>query len=244
MYSSLHPSTQKVLDYLEEQRRRNRTPTMQEVADNLGLNRLDVINRVLHLRRIGFLKWQQRSEPSKHPGPEKKIEKVELEPVRDYTVFDKRKTPLSAVRDLLELENFEGKIWDPARGRGDMSALLKAKFGKRFRATDILSGDDFLASTQRVDTIITHPPLRLSKEFAVKALELANKKVALWLGLNFLEDARQLGELGKALKAVHIPKVKEPRRSILASAPLIELPRMAWFVWDKDHDGAARVNWM
>jgi DNA-binding Lrp family transcriptional regulator len=244
----LHPATQKVLDYLQDQKRRNRKPTMQEVADKLGLRRIDVINRVIKLRRMGYIKPPkpaQRSRPV--PMPPKIPKKVIVEPpARDDQVLETCETPPKDVHELLKLESFRGSIWDPACGKGEMAAILKKKFGRqRVRATDIASGVDFLKSDLRADAIISHPPPRLSKEFVAAAQRQANKKVALWLELCFLEEARRAGECGMGLKNVYIPNQDEASKKIFPTEKYIpEMLSMAWFVWEKGYEGADQLHWL
>lgn len=73
-------------------------------------------------------------------------------------------TPEWVTRVLLGFHKFDGEIWEPAAGRGDMAEVLK-KAGYEVYATDLVNrgycsaGIDFLFENMRAQNIVTNPPL-------------------------------------------------------------------------------------
>jgi hypothetical protein len=95
---------------------------------------------------------------------------------------DLYQTPPEATRALLEVESFDGVIWESANGRGAISRVLRAA-GHRVIATDLIDygcpdaagGVDFLTQTSAPDgvtTILTNPPFMHADEFVRHALRL------------------------------------------------------------------------
>jgi hypothetical protein len=100
-------------------------------------------------------------------------------------------------------------VWEPACGDGHMARPLGEYFSKVI-ASDVHPygyGEllDFLFpfsdESPAPDWIITNPPFRLGKEFALKALGLARIGVALLVRTAFLEG----GERHRELFAPHLP---------------------------------------
>ena len=160
-------------------------------------------------------------------------------------------TPTWATRALLEKEQFDGEIWEPACGDGRMARVL-AETGNLVLATDLNNfgfgetGVDFLASDRRSANIVTNPPFNLAEEFLAKALESARHKVALLLRLAFLEGAK---------RAVNIYDKAPPSRVWVLSERITMYPghskiagngtiAFAWFVWDKSYVGATQLGWI
>ena len=170
---------------------------------------------------------------------------------------DLYETPPEATRALLEVESFDGVIWEPANGRGAISRVLRAA-GYRVIATDLVDYDcpdaaggmDFLAQTstpEGVTTILTNPPYMHSDEFVRHALRLAPRVVML-LRLLFLETVGRSDILdGGQLARVYVFRERiqthrdgwEGRKSNSGMA-------FAWFVWDRSHVGPTtidRISW-
>src|SRR5690606_6095380 len=100
----------------------------------------------------------------------------------------------AATAALLTRERFDGPIWEPACGEGDMSRVLEAA-GYDVISTDLVDrgyGEprvDFLMEWEpRAPNIVTNPPFGLAREFVDKALMLTTGKVAMFLRLAFLES--------------------------------------------------------
>jgi hypothetical protein len=166
--------------------------------------------------------------------------------------LDFYETPEPATRALLDVETFDGTIWECANGRGAISRVLRAA-GYRVVATDVedygcadaQSGVNFLqqsAAPDGVTTILTNPPYMHADDFVRQALTLV-PRVVLLLRLAFVESAGRSDILdGGQLARVHVFRNRLlilPREESSALA-------MAWFVWDRDHHGPAelrRISW-
>ena len=108
-------------------------------------------------------------------------------------------------------------------------------------------GVDFLMQTNEFDgDIITNPPYKLATEFVEKALELTNRKVAMFLKIQFLESQKRYDRIfSKFPPKKVLPFVKRidcwrnDDRSLKGSTVLY-----AWFIWDKEYDGPTIVEWI
>ena len=171
-------------------------------------------------------------------------------------------TEPKAVRLFLEIEKFDGKIWECACGEGSLSEEMKRLgydvyssdlvdrgYGEQF---DFLSGNmsNYLSETNKtIDmNIITNPPYKYANDFIVKALSIMKegKKLALFLPIRYLE--------GKARKKIF--KENPPKIIYVSSSRLIcaingefhkqkgSAVSYAWFVWDKEYDGKPTIEWI
>jgi len=161
-------------------------------------------------------------------------------------------TPPLATNKLLEVEKFEGNIWECACGDGAISEIL-INNNYDVYSSDLVDrgyGDvnkDFLLSNHIADNIITNPPFKLSLEFVYKALELSKNKVAFLLRITFLEGvARQKMFLETPLENVYVFS-----RRITFINPNSNkkthgggMLSFAWFVWNKKYRGKPMLNWI
>jgi hypothetical protein len=166
---------------------------------------------------------------------------------RNRDPFDNYPTPDYAIIELLKREKFEGSVWEPACGKGNI-----AKFFPECIATDIRKDDiygqgnvDFFAVNRKVDNIITNPPYSLAKEFVEHSLQCANKKTAMLLKLSFLESESR-----------HNLFLKTPLKTVYAFSKRLTLAKesdtrkhsgmiaFAWFVWDKEYTGKPALDWI
>jgi hypothetical protein len=171
--------------------------------------------------------------------------------------LDFYETPPEATRALLDVESFDGVIWEPANGRGAISRVLRAA-GHRVVATDIadygapdaIAGVDFLtqlAAPDGVKIVVTNPPFRFADEFVRRTLILVPRAVFL-LGLAFLEGVGRSDFLDSGqLARVHVFRNRismhrdgwtGPRESSAIA--------FGWFVWDAAHRGPTelrRISW-
>ena len=166
-----------------------------------------------------------------------------------------------AVRVLLDNEEFNKHVWEPACGGGHMSDILK-EYGYEVSSTDLIDRGyagaeicDFLSATEPfAGDIITNPPYKYAKEFVEKALELTTNgsKIAMFLKLTFLE-----GQSRKELFTTNPPKTVYVSSSRLGCAkngefkigrdgePVIESAvAYAWFVWEKGFKGDTVIKWV
>ena len=106
-------------------------------------------------------------------------------------------TDPDAVLELLKAEKFNGGIWEPACGEGDISKTLIAT-GYYVVSTDLVNrgygdyGVDFLFCHEmlgKTKNIVTNPPFRLSLPFIENSCQLVRRhggKVAMFLPLSYL----------------------------------------------------------
>lgn len=170
---------------------------------------------------------------------------------------DLYESPPEAVHALLRVEQFEGRIWEPACGPGAIVRVLR-KHGHDVLATDLVDyaspdqdehGLDFLFPTElRADAIVTNPPFKLAAEFAALAINRA-PKVAMLLRLAFLESDRRTEILERAgLARVHVFRKRLPmmHRAGWEGRTANSGMAFAWFVWERGYDGPTelrRLSW-
>lgn len=166
-----------------------------------------------------------------------------------------------AIDYLLQHESFDNHIWECACGNGNLSERLK-EHGYNVYSTDLINrgyGDglvDFLKCGDNFKTlgwdcgfcgdIITNPPYKYATEFVLKALELSNRKVAMFLKIQFLESQKRYDRIfSKFPPKKVLPFVKRidcwrnDDRSLKGSTVLY-----AWFVWDKEYNGKTVIEWI
>jgi hypothetical protein len=163
-------------------------------------------------------------------------------------------TEPKAVKLFLEVEKFEGKIWECACGEGSLSEEMK-RLGYDVYSSDLVDrgyGEvkDFLSikNNQQTDmNIITNPPYKYANDFIVKALSIMQhgKKLSLFLPIRYLE--------GKARKKIF--KENPPKIIYVSSSRLIcaingefhkqkgSAVSYAWFVWEKGYQGSTTIDW-
>lgn len=171
----------------------------------------------------------------------------------DYYATD----PIAA-RLLLDVEPFEGKIWECACGEKHLARVFEDA-GYEVRSSDIVDrcGNevfDFLGieNCESWDgNIVTNPPYKYATEFIYKALSLISegKKVAMFLKVQFME-----GKERKRLFTEFPPKVIYVSSSRIMCAKNAEFERMregggsavayAWYVWEKGYKGDTIVRWI
>ena len=158
-----------------------------------------------------------------------------------------------AIDYLLKHETFSENIWECACGNGKLSERLK-KNGYNVRSTDLVYRNygeresiDFLQQNEVFDgDIITNPPYNLALEFVQKALELSNRKVAMFLKIQFLETQKRYLELFKVCPPkkvlVFVKRMacyREDDTSFKSSAICF-----CWIIWDKEYKGNTILEWI
>lgn len=161
-------------------------------------------------------------------------------------------TPEEATEQLLQLEEFSHKVWEPACGLGHISKVCEAH-GYEVRSTDIEHRDfgeggvDFLKCTEKnIDAdIITNPPYKYAQEFVEKAMEVVadGHKVAMFLKLTFLEGKNRRKMFEKFPPT--IVYVSTSRLACLKNGveEMSACVAYAWFVWVKGFHGEPRIKW-
>lgn len=155
---------------------------------------------------------------------------------------DSYETPAWVTEVIVKYINENRCVWEPAAGSGKMAEVLR-QHGMEVTATDITTGDDFLAAqtlrNSYITAIVTNPPYALAQEFIEHALRLtepARGVVAMLLRTDFAHartrqhlfgDCRQFWakvELTKRIKWFQDSKGQPSYNH-------------AWFLWSWAHDG-------
>jgi hypothetical protein len=171
--------------------------------------------------------------------------------INDYYATEPR-----ALELLLDLEDFNTWIWEPACGEGHLSKVLKNRC-YLVHSSDLVdrgygsSGVDFLKCQHPFHgDIITNPPYKYAQQFVEHALELIpeGNRVAMFLKIQFLE-----GKARRELFNKYPPKVIYVASSRLLCAKNGEFEKMrqgggsavayAWFIWQKGFKGETVVRW-
>ena len=157
---------------------------------------------------------------------------------------------------LLDIEQFDGDIWECACGENHLANVFK-EHGYNVRTSDIVARVegteivDFLNYNDNWDgNIITNPPYSKAKEFIEKSLEIIpdGKKVAMFLKVQFLE-----GKARRKLFEKYPPKTIWVSSSRILCAKNADFEGMkrgggsavsfSWFVWEKGYKGDTIVKW-
>lgn len=175
---------------------------------------------------------------------------------RERVENDYYATPPESTMALLDREIFEGNILEPACGAGHMSEVLK-ECGYDVVSNDLIDrgygelNKNFLLEVfPKYDNVITNPPFKYAKEFIEKALEVSDKKVAMFCKIQLLEGVarREMFE-NTPLRTVYVfTKRQNPFRN---GSPVDENGKkwastmcFAWFVWEHGYEGKPTVEWL
>ncbi len=163
-------------------------------------------------------------------------------------------TPECATHALLNVERFDGVIWEPACGLGAISRVLES-VGHEVISTDLVDRGygqgrvDFLLEWQpRAPNIVTNPPFTLAAAFARHAVWLTTGKVAFLCRLPWLETRERsvmFAETQLARVWVFEDRLPMMHRHGYEGPKLKKIPAAyAWFVWDHAHSGAPMLGWL
>lgn len=167
-----------------------------------------------------------------------------------------------SVRDLLDIADIQGEhFYEPCVGQGHIADVIKEYFpesevlvsdliDRGYKETivrDFINGD-FDANT---DWVITNPPYKYAREFINKSLQIANKGVAMFLKIQFLEGvARKEWFKRNPPKYVYVfSKRQDPWRNGERLNPKTgkkwgSTMCFAWFVWEKSYRGDTVIKWI
>ena len=158
-----------------------------------------------------------------------------------------------ATKWLVDVENFNNNIWEPACGEGHISEILKSK-GYNVKSSDKYDrgyGEiyDFLTPQNNYwnGDIVTNPPYKYAQEFVEKSLRIINEnnKIAMFLKIQFLE--------GKKRKILF--KQNPPIRVWVSSSRILCAKNgdfnskkgsavcYCWFIWKKGFKGDPIIKW-
>ena len=163
------------------------------------------------------------------------------------------RTPGQCTRALLQVETFGPQIWEPACGDGAISRELEA-CGHTVFSSDLYDrgyghgGQDFLSTTELcAPDIITNPPYDKADEFALHALSLGVRKMALLCRLAWLEGQERYDRLFSQGKLARV-WVFSPRQTLWRGDDGCEddggMTAYAWFVFERDHSGGYVGDWL
>ncbi len=168
-------------------------------------------------------------------------------------------TPPWATRALMEYvvsdknKFIEKTCLEPACGAGHMVKVLKEYFGNVFYSDIFDYGcgqvNDFMSypiGKKDIDWIVTNPPFRLSEEFIIHALKIANEGVAILARTVFIESIGRYQRLFESLPptkfaqfAERVPMVKGRLNQKASTAT-----GYAWLVWEKGEKIQSRLMWI
>ncbi|MEI6985636.1 MAG: hypothetical protein WCK65_05870 [Rhodospirillaceae bacterium] len=170
--------------------------------------------------------------------------------------FDRRDndayyTPDWCTESLLRCVSFRGPLWEPAAGKGRMTAVLRAG-GYEVLESDIdrPEGDalDFLSCTAMMAStrsIITNPPYHIAAEFVQHALNLAlpmGGMVAMLMRHEFDCSKRRRPMFEDLPFARKLTMTKRPHW--IENTGNSPRHNFAWYVWDAEHAGPAMLSWL
>ena len=172
--------------------------------------------------------------------------------IEDYYATDPE-----AVEMLLDREEFDHTIWEPACGGGHISRVLESH-GYDVVSTDLIDrgygkgGIDFLKCDDSVEpqipfSIVTNPPYRYAQEFVERALSLVRPggKVAMFLKLTFLEGQSRW-RLFRDNPPIRV--WVSCRRLVCAKNGDFDATEgsavaYAWFIFEKGYKGDPAIKW-
>lgn len=158
-------------------------------------------------------------------------------------------------RRLFDKEKFEDEIWDPCCGFGTIPEAAK-KAGLSARGTDKI--DRGYALSSQIDffsvlkfepyppNIVCNPPFNIADRFALHALGLLTRKVAMIFPTARLNAAHWLH--GTPLKRVWLmsPRPSMPPGHVIARGEKPGGGKMdyCWLVWERGHQGPSELHWL
>lgn len=165
---------------------------------------------------------------------------------------------------LLDAEQFEGGVLDPACGGGTIPSRCLAR-GLLAIGSDIVNRgfgerQNFFVRTAPIDNIITNPPFNQAQQFVEHALKLTRRKVAVVQRLAFLEgqkrkrmfDGTPLARVWVSSRRACMPPgtgfITDSQRDQWGALRTQEgrggAIAYAWFVWDHAHSGPPTLGWL
>ena len=167
-------------------------------------------------------------------------------------------TPPLAVKHLLDIEDFNNNIWEPACGMNHIVDELRNK-GYNVKCSDIekmvddpsIEIIDFLNYKGTFEgDIITNPPYKYASEFVYKAMETIKdgNRVAMFLKLQFLEGKKRY-ELFKKYppKTIYVAAQRygcSPNGHFNENGNIGSAICYCWFIWEKGFNGYPIIKWI
>jgi hypothetical protein len=163
-------------------------------------------------------------------------------------------TPPEGTEALLSVEKFDGPIWEPACGAGDMSRELE-RAGYQVVSTDLVDRGygqprvDFLMESQSLaPNIVTNPPFKMAEAFARHAIKLSSRKVAFLCRIQFLEGLtrKELFSISPLARVwVFSWRLPISRGEVKPEAERQgSMATYAWIVWEHGYMGKPTLGWI
>ena len=159
---------------------------------------------------------------------------------------------------LLDREELDGTIWEPACGRGDMSQVFIDR-GYDVLSTDLIDrgygegGVDFLDDDQisrfgAVDNIITNPPFKFTLDFVLQAKKIARKKICIFNKTSFLGSPSRY-EMWKDKDFPLKTMYQFSGRLVFGKNEILDQSQggmllFSWFVFEKGYTGKPTIDWI
>jgi len=170
-------------------------------------------------------------------------------------------TAYESTYGLFNVEEFDNSTYlEPCCGEGHISKVILDLFpNANVESTDLIDrgygegGNDFIEKEydKKYDYIVTNPPYKLAQEFIEKSLKITNKKVAMFLKVQFLEGIGRYDMFKNTpLKVVHVFSGRQdPWRDGQSLNPETgkkwgSTMCFAWFVWEIGYEGKPTINWI
>lgn len=167
-------------------------------------------------------------------------------------------TPPLAVKHLLDIENFDNNIWEPACGMNHITNELRNR-GYNVKCSDIVKMIDdpyieiidFLNYSGKWNgDIITNPPFKYAKEFVERALEVVNNraKVCMFLKLQFLEGTKRIKLFEKnPPKIIYVASKRygcSKDGKFNNDGNIGSAICYCWYIWEKGFKGDPIIKWI
>ena len=161
--------------------------------------------------------------------------------------------PAWTSRRLFEEEKFKIGIYDPAQGFGTIPREATAA-GLLANGCDIVNRTsfpgmitrNFLEEESTYPNIVTNPPFNIADKFALHALKLAERKVAIIFPVARLNAAHWLK--GTPLRRVWLltPRPSMPPGRVIAAGGKPGGGKMdyAWLVFEQGYTGSPELLWL
>lgn len=164
-------------------------------------------------------------------------------------------TPPELTHALLDVETFDGGIWEPACGDGAISRELESA-GHVVVSTDLVDRGygtprrDFLFETSMpagCSHIITNPPFKMGEEFWSVACQVAPGKVAFLCRLTWLESVKR-ADLFRRFPLARVwicpwrPRMQRGRQATAQDGA--GMLAFAWYIRDPVHTGPTTLHWL
>lgn len=167
--------------------------------------------------------------------------------------------PMWVNERLFAVEQFEGRIWDPAAGlrrillaaevagHATVGSDIKVRVPDAYQAVNFL--DVPIDDAASEPNIVCNPPFRHAESFVQHALQLAERKVAMLLPAAWVQGQTRSRWLSRTpLRRVWFltPRPSMLPGQIIATGekPGSGIQDFAWFVWLKGYDGHPEIRWL